>query len=1342
MSQLRRTTQTNPCLEHLEARRLLAADLIAHWNASDLAAQLADGQSSEIWLDRIAEIPANQDGQPSVQPHALNQHATVRFDNPSSFDRYVVRTTDNPLTGLRNFSVSVVFATASDELSNVTDQWYFQSGIVDANGFGLVNDWGIAINQLGQVSAGIGNPARTVTSANSPLTDGLAHHVILVRSGELMMLYVDGQMTTQTDVSDRPLDAREIRFGTGGVPYVGDIADIRFFDDALTRQEAQMLSQQLQTQYYNSPPTAQPDSFFSMEDQTLVVDAATGVLSNDQDSEGDSLTAVLIQETSHGRVTLRPDGSFEYVPDANFYGTDSFTYQAIDQQQLPSPVSASVTTVTIHVSPAFDPLIVQPDRYVAVTNTPLVVDASSGLATNDQNPDREPLTFGLQSAPTAGQLALDTNGQFEYFPQDNFSGEVSFHYQVSTASGQSYVSTATILVLPQPILISEFVAANRTTLDDDNGESSDWIELFHFGSNPISLDGWHLTDDPDRLDRWTFPPTVLSPGETLVVFASGRDRRDSQPLHTNFRLSSAGEYLALVEPNGQTVIHQFAPEFPAQFSDISYGLVQHQDIMLPRLEYNYLTAASPGTMETQAPAALGPFIQDVQISPPTPTVTDDVLIQASIKDVGSTTSNVTLVYRLMYGPEQRLTMVDDGSVAGDVPNDGVYSARVTSSVLNQLEPAAVRTGQMFRYRIEATSAEQHVSHSPFVPNMDSPRDYDEYYGTVLADPQIQTPLDVLHWFVPDPNWHKTGNGNNTRWSPASVYYAGRFYDNLMVRVRGQSTVNWDKPKFKFEFNPGRPFWYSDTLPAVDEFNLQSHFVEKGATSYMGENLAFGFLQAAGVPAPHTQHFHVRQNGRFYSLASLIEQVDETFLERHSYDATNPMYKANSSSAQSTLAVGPNRTNYQKVTRQNEPFDDLIEFTNGINGQIPNVDRSSYLFDYVDLPQVINNMAANTILTNHDRLTKNYYVYWDQSGTHMWNMFPWDMDQAFALRTDENFASILYGDSEHPQATGQPIYQNHLLDAILDTPATRAMYLRRLRTLYDDFLAAGYFEQQIEAYRLQIEQDAAADHAIWNAGTLDAGIDRLHYNLDFRRRQLAADPLLPASQSTYTDSIVLDQDAESVWWVPTDNSLDDRWFAPDFDADHWLPAEGGVGYERGTGYEPFLGTMYGSLDRTLPIRLDDWMDRNGDGDPDGTSVYVRYEFDLSEFQAIDRLLLRARFDDGIVAYLNGQEVAKSGVVGEGWDAVALRNNEADQSFTQFDLTPLLTTGQLTLQPGRNVLAIQVVNRQANSPDLLVQPQLLVGQRSQPTFDVVFGAFSDAQDVARSSICELTIMNPLP
>ncbi|MCA9199454.1 MAG: CotH kinase family protein, partial [Planctomycetales bacterium] len=626
------------------------------------------------------------------------------------------------------------------------------------------------------------------------------------------------------------------------------------------------------------------------------------------------------------------------------------------------------------------------------------------------------------------------------------------------------------------------------------------------------------------------------------------------------------------------------------------------------------------------------------------------------------------------------------------------------------------------------SAEGELSRSPFVPNVDLPRGYDEYYGTVFTDPQIQTPLDVLHWFVPDPNWHKTGNGNNTRWSPASVYYAGRFYDNLMVRVRGQSTVNWDKPKFKFEFNPGRPFWYSDTLPAVDEFNLQSHFVEKGATSYMGENLAFGFLEAAGVPAPHTQHFHVRQNGHFYSLASLIEQIDETFLERHGYDATNPMYKANSSSAQSTLAVGPNRTNYQKVTRQDEPFDDLIEFTNGINGQIPNVDRSSYLFDAVDLPQVINNMAANTILTNHDRLTKNYYVYRDQSSTQFWNMFPWDMDQAFALRTDENFASILYGDSEHPQATGQPIYQNHLLDAILDTPATRAMYLRRLRTLYDDFLAAGYFEQHIEAYRLQIEQDAAADHAIWNAGTLDAGIDRLHYNLDFRRRQLAADPLLPASQYTHTDTIVLDQDAESVWWVPTDNSLDDRWFASDFVADHWLPAEGGVGYERGTGYEPFLGTMYGSLDRTLPIRLDDWMDRNGDGDPDGTSVYVRYEFDLSEFQAIDRLLLRARFDDGIVVYLNGQEVAKSGVVGEGWDAVALRNNEADQSFTQFDLTPLLTTGQLTLQPGRNVLAIQVVNRQANSPDLLVQPQLLVGQRSQQTFDIAFGEFSDATDAS--------------
>lgn len=134
----------------------------------------------------------------------------------------------------------------------------------------------------------------------------------------------------------------------------------------------------------------------------------------------------------------------------------------------------------------------------------------------------------------------------------------------------------TRLALAANPILTEFMADNDGTLTDGNGDSSDWIELFNAGDQPIDLAGWHLTDAADNLNKWTFPSVVLSAGEYLVVFASGNDQVDpAGNLHTDFALSAGGEYLALVMPDGVTVASQFgAPttDYPPQFENISYGL--------------------------------------------------------------------------------------------------------------------------------------------------------------------------------------------------------------------------------------------------------------------------------------------------------------------------------------------------------------------------------------------------------------------------------------------------------------------------------------------------------------------------------------------------------------------------------------------------------------------------------------------------------------------------------------------------------------------------------------------------------------------------------------------------
>lgn len=119
--------------------------------------------------------------------------------------------------------------------------------------------------------------------------------------------------------------------------------------------------------------------------------------------------------------------------------------------------------------------------------------------------------------------------------------------------------------------ITEFMASNSQTLTDDFGEYEDWIEIYNSSPTNVNLFGWALTDDAGNLGKWIFPATTIAPGQHLLIWASNRDRRTaSQPLHTNFKLSAGGEYLALVRPNGTIATH-FSPTYPPQIADVAYG---------------------------------------------------------------------------------------------------------------------------------------------------------------------------------------------------------------------------------------------------------------------------------------------------------------------------------------------------------------------------------------------------------------------------------------------------------------------------------------------------------------------------------------------------------------------------------------------------------------------------------------------------------------------------------------------------------------------------------------------------------------------------------------------------
>ncbi len=149
------------------------------------------------------------------------------------------------------------------------------------------------------------------------------------------------------------------------------------------------------------------------------------------------------------------------------------------------------------------------------------------------------------------------------------------------------------------VVITEFLANNGGGLRDEDLESPDWIEIYNSGPGAVNLGGWRLTDDAGDLAKWTFPATNLPAGGYIVVFASGKNRAIAgAPLHANFQLSNNGEYLALIEPGG-AVAHQFAPTFPEQRQNISYGL----DI--PTISTSLIVSGATSRVHVPTDGALG-----------------------------------------------------------------------------------------------------------------------------------------------------------------------------------------------------------------------------------------------------------------------------------------------------------------------------------------------------------------------------------------------------------------------------------------------------------------------------------------------------------------------------------------------------------------------------------------------------------------------------------------------------------------------------------------------------------------------------------------------------------------
>ena len=447
------------------------------------------------------------------------------------------------------------------------------------------------------------------------------------------------------------------------------------------------------------------------------------------------------------------------------------------------------------------------------------------------------------------------------------------------------------------LVISEFLAANGRNRADENGDFEDWIEIRNVTATAVNAENWILTDDAADPVKWRFPAVTVPANGYLVVFASGKNRRvPGANLHTNFRLNDAGEYLALVEPDGETVATAFAPEFPPQLSDISFGL----DASGARVFFARPTpgaANGVGAVDQVADTKFSvnrgffsaPF--DLAITSATPgaeirfttngtppTATTGMVWPGTLRIAGTTVVRAA-AFRAGWLPS----------------NVDTHTYLFTSDIIQQSPTGAPPPGW-------PTSWGSNVRDYGMDPDVvNDPR----YQGTIENDLRTLPSFCVT---VHLPDMFSTTNGiyanpgqDGRAWErPMSLELIGtngvaEFQVNGGIRIRGGFSRSRDNPKhafrffFRGEYGDAKlryPVFGEGAAEEFDGFDLRTFqnyswsFQGDGRGTFMRDQFNRDVQLAMGQPGERGDYYHLYINGHYWGLFNTCERPEASYAETY------------------------------------------------------------------------------------------------------------------------------------------------------------------------------------------------------------------------------------------------------------------------------------------------------------------------------------------------------------------------------------------------------------------------------------------------------------------------------
>ena len=431
------------------------------------------------------------------------------------------------------------------------------------------------------------------------------------------------------------------------------------------------------------------------------------------------------------------------------------------------------------------------------------------------------------------------------------------------------------------------MAAGQHVLADSAGDYPDWVELHNTTAAPVTLTGWHLTDDVEQPKKWTFPAVTMKPGSYLVVFASGKNvSKAGAALHTSFTLAAGGGYLALTRKNGTTTS---ALNFPAQLRDVSYGEGDH-----------FFTTATPGAVNSTAFIAVA--------NAPKFSAQHGFFTAPFSLTLTSTTADAAVRYTL------------DGS-APTASTGAEYSAPLTVSATTVVRAAAFKAGHLPSPVITRSflflADVQQQSHDGSAPagwpaqwGNSSLTDYGldprivdsaEYGPSFVEDlrsiPTMSLVMDLDDLFDDTRGFYTHPDARGSEWErPMSLELldpdgAAGFQVDAGIRVRGGASRTTSNPKHNFHIllrgqygakELNYPLFGEEGAERTQSFDLRSdqiaswHFTHDPNSDYIRDQFARETVLALGQPSGRGSFFHLAINGQYWGLYNTQERISAAY----------------------------------------------------------------------------------------------------------------------------------------------------------------------------------------------------------------------------------------------------------------------------------------------------------------------------------------------------------------------------------------------------------------------------------------------------------------------------------